>query len=59
MRLLAVLPVLVLALAAPVASIAGELDGLTFVEANYTWTKERLLWTTRREYWFKGAPASR
>lgn len=26
------------------------------VEATYTWTKERLLWTTRRAYWFKGAP---
>lgn len=29
------------------------------VEANYTWTKERLLWTTRREYWFKGVPVGR
>jgi len=29
------------------------------VEANYTWTKERLLWTTRREYWFKGTPVGR
>jgi hypothetical protein len=29
------------------------------VEANYTWTKERLLWTTRREYWFKGMPVGR
>lgn len=29
------------------------------IEATYTWTKERLLWTTRREYWFKGAPVSR
>jgi hypothetical protein len=29
------------------------------LEATYTWTKERLLWTTRREYWFKGTPLSR
>jgi len=29
------------------------------VEASYTWTKERLLWTTRREYWFNGTPAGR
>lgn len=29
------------------------------VEATYTWTKERLLWTTRREYWFKGMPVNR
>jgi hypothetical protein len=27
--------------------------------ASYTWTKERLLWTTRREYWFKGTPTGR
>jgi hypothetical protein len=27
--------------------------------ASYTWTKERLLWTTRREYWFKGTSAGR
>ena len=29
------------------------------MEATYVWTKERLFWTTRFEYWFKGArPAS-
>lgn len=25
------------------------------IEAVYIWTKERLLWTTRRAYWFRGA----
>lgn len=29
------------------------------VEATYVWAKEGLLWNTRREYWFKGAPAAR
>jgi hypothetical protein len=29
------------------------------VEAAYTWTKERLLWTSRRNSWFKGAPVRR
>jgi hypothetical protein len=29
------------------------------LEATYTWTKEGVLWNTRREYWFKGAPAAR
>ena len=30
-------------------------DGTLVV--NYTWTKERWLWTTHREYWFKGSLA--
>ena len=25
------------------------------LDVTYTWTKERLLWTTFREYWFKGS----
>jgi hypothetical protein len=29
------------------------------VEATYVWTKEGLFRTTRREYWFKGAPSGR
>lgn len=29
------------------------------VEAAYVWTKEGIFRTTRREYWFKGAPAGR
>ena len=29
------------------------------LQATYTWTKERLLWTTQREYWFKGMPVGR
>lgn len=28
-------------------------DGI--LEVTYTWTKERWLWTTFREYWFKGS----
>lgn len=24
------------------------------IEATFVWTKERLLWTTRRTYWFRG-----
>jgi hypothetical protein len=31
----------------------GTLKGDT-MEVNYSWTKERWLWTTYREYWFKG-----
>ena len=27
------------------------------LEVNYNWTKERWLWTTFREYWFKGSLA--
>jgi hypothetical protein len=27
------------------------------LEVNYSWTKERWLWTTFREYWFKGSLA--
>lgn len=29
------------------------------IEATYTWTREGMLWTTRREYWFEGTPAGR
>ncbi len=31
----------------------GTLQGDT-MEVEYSWTKERWLWTTYREYWFKG-----
>ena len=31
----------------------GTLKGDT-MEVDYSWTKERWLWTTYREYWFKG-----
>jgi len=31
----------------------GTLKGDT-LNVDYTWTKERWLWTTYREYWFKG-----
>ena len=31
----------------------GTLKGDT-LEVTYNWTKERWLWTTYREYWFKG-----
>ncbi len=31
----------------------GFLKGET-MEVEYSWTKERWLWTTYREYWFKG-----
>ena len=31
----------------------GTLTGDT-LEVTYNWTKERWLWTTYREYWFKG-----
>lgn len=31
----------------------GTLQGDTMV-VDYSWTKERWLWTTYREYWFKG-----
>lgn len=27
------------------------------LEVDYTWTKKRWLWTTNREYWFKGSVA--
>jgi hypothetical protein len=27
------------------------------LEVDYSWTKERWLWTTHREYWFKGSLA--
>lgn len=30
-------------------------DGI--LDVTYTWTKKRWLWTTFREYWFKGHPA--
>jgi hypothetical protein len=29
------------------------------IEATYVWTKEGIFRTTRKEYWFKGAPAAR
>jgi hypothetical protein len=32
----------------------GTLQGDTLV-VTYTWTKKRWLWTTFREYWFKGS----
>ncbi len=32
----------------------GTLKGDT-LEVTYSWTKERWLWTTFREYWFKGS----
>jgi hypothetical protein len=32
----------------------GTLKGDT-LNVDYTWTKERWLWTTFREYWFKGS----
>ena len=32
----------------------GTLKGGT-LNVDYTWTKERWLWTTFREYWFKGS----
>lgn len=32
---------------------AGTLMGDT-LDVTYSWTKERWLWTTYREYWFKG-----
>ena len=32
----------------------GTLQGDTLT-VTYTWTKERWLWTTFREYWFKGS----
>ena len=32
----------------------GTLYGDT-LDVTYTWTKERWLWTTFREYWFKGS----
>jgi hypothetical protein len=32
----------------------GTLKGGT-LDVTYTWTKERWLWTTFREYWFKGS----
>jgi hypothetical protein len=32
----------------------GTLDGDT-LDVSYTWTKQRWLWTTFREYWFKGS----
>lgn len=32
----------------------GTLKGET-LDVNYSWTKERWLWTTFREYWFKGS----
>jgi hypothetical protein len=31
----------------------GTLKGDT-LDVTYSWTKERWLWTTHREYWFKG-----
>lgn len=31
----------------------GTLQGDTMI-VDYSWTKERWLWTTYREYWFKG-----
>ena len=34
----------------------GTLKGDT-LDVTYTWTKERWLWTTFREYWFKGSLA--
>lgn len=36
----------------------GVVRGAT-IEATYTWTKEGLFRTTRKAYWFKGAPAAR
>lgn len=32
---------------------AGTLKGET-LEVDYSWTRERWLWTTYRQYWFKG-----
>lgn len=32
----------------------GMLQG-DLMEVSYSWTKERWLWTTYREYWFKGS----
>ena len=32
----------------------GTLSGDT-LDVSYTWTKKRWLWTTFREYWFKGS----
>lgn len=32
----------------------GTLTGKT-LEVDYSWTKQRWLWTTYREYWFKGS----
>ncbi len=32
----------------------GTLNGDT-LDVSYTWTKKRWLWTTFREYWFKGS----
>jgi hypothetical protein len=50
------------------STLASEKDGTIHwtgvvrgdrIEATYTWTKEGMLWTTRREYWFEGTPTGR
>jgi len=35
----------------------GSVDG-DRIEATFVWTKARILWTTRRSYWFRGIRAA-